>query len=100
MGHKRPYTWEFKLQMVQLLEQGEQNPSQISRDHHVTRSLLYVWWQLYREQGKRLLCRLKPFIVHRKSIDRTAHKNRSPTSSGCVGNRRWNWICCNRRSNC
>ncbi len=45
MGHQRSYSWEFKLQMVQLLEKGEQNPSQISRDHHVTRSLLYVWWQ-------------------------------------------------------
>ena len=38
--------------MVQLLEQDEHNPSQISRDHHVTRSLLYVWWQLYRERGE------------------------------------------------
>jgi transposase-like protein len=52
MGHQRSYAWEFKLQMVQLLEQGEENPSQISRDHHVTRSLLYVWWQLYRERGE------------------------------------------------
>jgi hypothetical protein len=26
--------------MIQLLEKGELNPSQISRDHHVTRSLL------------------------------------------------------------
>jgi Helix-turn-helix domain len=31
---------------------NEQNPSQISRDHDVTRSLLYVWWQLYRERGE------------------------------------------------
>jgi transposase-like protein len=38
--------------MIQLLEKGEHNPSQISRDHHVTRSLWYVWWQLYREQGE------------------------------------------------
>ena len=52
MGKQRSYSWEFKLQMVQLLEKGEQNPSQISRDHHVTRSLLYVWWQLYRERGE------------------------------------------------
>jgi len=52
MGHQRTSSWEFKLQMIQLLEQGEQNPSQISRDHHVTRSLLYVWWQLYRERGE------------------------------------------------
>ena len=52
MGHQRTYSWEFKLQMVQLLEKGEQNPSPISRDHHVTRSLLYVWWQLSRERGE------------------------------------------------
>ena len=52
MGKQRSYSWECKLQMVQLLEKGEQNPSQISRDHHVTRSLLYVWWQLYRERGE------------------------------------------------
>jgi transposase-like protein len=52
MGKKRSYSWEFKLQMVQLLEKGEQNPSQISRDHQVTRSLLYLWWQLYRERGE------------------------------------------------
>ena len=38
--------------MIQLLEKGEQNPSLISRGHYVTRSLLYVWWQLYREQGE------------------------------------------------
>ena len=52
MGHQRSYSWEFKLQMVQLLEKDEQNPFQISLDHHVTRSLLYVWWQLYRERGE------------------------------------------------
>ncbi len=52
MGHQRSYSGEFKLQMVQLLEKGEQNPSQISRDHHVTGSLLYVWWQLYQERGE------------------------------------------------
>ena len=49
MGKQRSYSWEFKLQMVQLLEKGEQKSFQISRDHHVTRSLLYVCWQLYRE---------------------------------------------------
>jgi transposase-like protein len=42
MGHQRSYSWEFKLRMVQLLEKGEHKPSQISWDHHVTRSLLYV----------------------------------------------------------
>ena len=38
--------------MMHLMEKGEQNPSQISRDHHVTRSLLYCWWQLYQQQGE------------------------------------------------
>ena len=52
MGHQRSYSWGFKLQLVQLLEKGEQNPFQISRDHHLTRSLLYVWWQLCRERGE------------------------------------------------
>jgi transposase-like protein len=52
MGHQRSYSWEVKLQMVQLLEKGEHNPSKISRDHQVTRSLLYVWWQLYQERGE------------------------------------------------
>jgi transposase-like protein len=52
IGHQRSFSREFKLHMVQLLEKDEQNPSQISRDQHVTRSLLYVWWQLYRERGE------------------------------------------------
>ena len=52
MGPQKSSTWEFRLRMVQLLEKGEQNPSRISRGHHVTRSLLYYWWQLYREQGE------------------------------------------------
>jgi transposase-like protein len=52
MWRKKSYSWDFKLQMVQLLEKGEQNPSQISRDYHVTRSLLYYWWQVYQEQGE------------------------------------------------
>ena len=61
MGHNRTYTWEFKLQMVQLLEKGEQNPSQISRDHHVIRSLLYLWWQLYRERWEAAFVPTKAF---------------------------------------
>lgn len=52
MGHQKNYSWELKLQMAQLLETGEQNPSQISRDYHITRSLLYFWWQMYQEQGE------------------------------------------------
>ena len=61
MGHQRSYSWEVKLHMVQLLAKGEQNPSQISRDHHVTRSLLYVWWQLFRERGEAAFVRTQAF---------------------------------------
>lgn len=52
MWHNKKYSWEEKLRLVQLLEKGEQNPSQISRDYHVTRSLLYYWWQLYQQHGE------------------------------------------------
>ena len=52
MEHQKNYSWELKLQMAQLLETGEQNPSQISRDYHITRSLLHFWWQVYQEQGE------------------------------------------------
>ena len=52
MRYQRSYSWEFRLQMIQLLEKGELTPTQISRDHHVTRSLLYVWRQHYRERGE------------------------------------------------
>ncbi len=97
MGHQRNYSWEFKLQMVQLLEKGEQNPSQISRDHHVTRSLLYVWWQLYRERGEAAFCLHRPSKVLQKWIDRRMRKNTLPTWSDCVDNRPSNWICCDRR---
>jgi hypothetical protein len=34
------------------LEKCEHHPSQIRRDHHVTRSLLSVWWQLSRARGE------------------------------------------------
>jgi transposase-like protein len=44
--------WEFKLQMVHLLAKGTHNMSQISRDYHVTRSLLYAWIRLYQERGE------------------------------------------------
>jgi transposase-like protein len=43
---------EFKLQMVHLLAKGTHNMSQISRDYHVTRSLLYAWIRLYQERGE------------------------------------------------
>lgn len=52
MGKQKTYSWEFKLQMMHLLEKGTHNMSQISRDYHVTRSLLYAWIRLYQERGE------------------------------------------------
>jgi transposase-like protein len=52
MGKYQHYSWEFKLQMVRLLEKGRHNISQISRDYHVTKALLYAWMHLYRERGE------------------------------------------------
>jgi Helix-turn-helix domain len=52
---------------VQLLEKGEQNPSQISRDHHVTRSLVYVWWQLYQERGEAAFVSTQAFLASTRS---------------------------------
>ena len=53
-----------KFQMLQFLEKGEQTPSHITRDHHVTSSLLYVWWQFSQERGEAAFCRTKPFNVY------------------------------------
>lgn len=61
MGHQPSYSWEFKLQLVQLLEKGEHNSSHIRWDHHVTLSLQYVWWQLYRERGEVALAPIQAF---------------------------------------
>ena len=52
MGKQKTYTWEFKVQMVHLLAKGLHNVSQISRDYHVTRSLLYAWMRLYQQRGE------------------------------------------------
>ena len=52
MGKQKTYSGEFKLQMVHLLAKGTHNMSQISRDYHVTRSLLYAWIRLYQERGE------------------------------------------------
>ena len=52
MGKQKIYSWEFKVQMVHLLEKGLHNVSQISRDYHVTRSLLYAWMRLYQQRGE------------------------------------------------
>ena len=87
MGHHRSYTWEFKFQMVQLLEKGELNPSQISRDHHVSHSLLYVWWRLYQEQGEATFVPTQAFSVHLKSIGRSDPQDQIAHSSDCAGNR-------------
>ncbi len=38
--------------MVHLLAKGPHNMSQVSRDYHVTRSLLYAWIRLYQERGE------------------------------------------------
>jgi transposase-like protein len=37
---------------MHLLAKGIHNMSQISRDYHVTRSLLYAWMRLYQERGE------------------------------------------------
>src|SRR5881397_3478654 len=82
MRKQKSYTWEFRLQVVKLLEKGEQNPSQISRDHHVTRSLLYYWWQLYQEQGEAAFTPTQALLTPpeverpRTSHDQVAHLER------------------------
>jgi transposase-like protein len=52
MGKQQPSSWEFKVQMVHLLAKGTQTRSQISRDDHVTRSLLYAWRRLSQQRGE------------------------------------------------
>jgi transposase-like protein len=52
MGRQKTYTWECKLHMVHLLENGTHNVSQVSCDYHVTRSLLYAWIRLYQQRGE------------------------------------------------
>ena len=41
----------IQVAMVHLLEKGTHNMSQVSRNYHVTRSLLYTWMRLYQERG-------------------------------------------------
>ena len=52
MGKQKTYSLKFKLQMVHVLAKRTHNMSQISRDYHVTRSLLYAWIRLYQERGE------------------------------------------------
>ena len=52
MGKQKTSSWEFKLQMVHVLAKGTHTLSHISRDYHVTRSLLYAWIRLYQERGE------------------------------------------------
>ena len=52
MGKQKSDSWEFKSQMVHLLEKGTHTMSQVSRDYHVTRSLLYAWIHLYQQRGE------------------------------------------------
>ena len=42
MGKQKTYSWEFKLQMVHLLEKGLHNVSQISRDYQVAMKLISI----------------------------------------------------------
>jgi hypothetical protein len=84
MGRYRNYYWEFKLQMLQLLEQGNQSlPNQqgSSRDPQfvVRRARSCI-----ESEEKQLLCPLKPFKAHQKLIDRTIPTNRLPIWSGSV----------------
>ena len=73
MGKQQTCSWEFKLQMVHLLAKGTHNMSQISRDYHVTRSLLYAWMRLYQEQVAHLerLCGEPPLELDllREEVD-------------------------------
>src|SRR5215470_17003457 len=52
MDTQKTYAWEFKVHMVHRLSKGTHTMSQISRDYHVTRSLLYAWIRLYQERGE------------------------------------------------
>jgi transposase-like protein len=52
MGKKKSSSWEFKLQLVHLLEIRTHTMSQASRDYHVTRSLLYAWIRLYQQRPR------------------------------------------------
>jgi transposase-like protein len=52
MGKQKSSSWEFKLQMVHLLAKGTHTMSQVSRDYHVTHSLLYAWIRLYQQRGE------------------------------------------------
>jgi hypothetical protein len=91
MGHNQSYAWEFKLQMIQLLEKNAQNPSQINWDHHVTRSLLYVGRAaLSGARGSSLCAHPGRSRAHQRLIGRRMRKIRLLTWSGCVDNRRLN----------
>jgi transposase-like protein len=52
MGKQKTYSLKFKLQMVHVLAIRTHTMSQMSRDDHVTRSLLYAWIRLYQERGE------------------------------------------------
>ena len=60
MGKQKTSSWEFKVHLVQLLAKGTHNMSQISRDDHVTRSLLdassrtCIGWSLARRMDSSL----------------------------------------------
>ena len=64
MGKQKTYSWEFKVQMVHLLAKGTHNMSQISREYHVTRSLLYAWIGCIRNEEKPPLFPIGQPICH------------------------------------
>jgi transposase len=46
------YEPKLKLKLARLMQSGDMPVAQISREYQVTRSLLYYWWQQYRERGE------------------------------------------------
>jgi transposase-like protein len=52
MEQYQSYPPKLKLKLVRLMQSGDMPVAQISREYQVTRSLLYYWWQQYRERGE------------------------------------------------
>ena len=100
MGKQKTYSWEFKLQMVHVLAKGTHTISQISRDYHVTRSLLYAWIRMYQSEEKLLLFPTEQLLPYQRSSDHTMPRSKSRISNGSVDNRRRNSMYCARRWIC
>ena len=97
-GIRKAIPGKVPLQRVQLLEKSQQNPSQICRDHHVTRSLLYYWWQLYQQQGEATFAPTQEVLSPRSAWSgHTPLKIRWLIWNDSVENKPWNWSCSKRR---